>query len=70
MFADLAVLVDNQDEQIDVVEENVDQVVTMTEEAGEELMAAERYQNSNRKCKLILFLIVLVGVITALAIIL
>ena len=66
VFADLAVLVQDQDEQIDAVEENVEQVVTMTQQAGEELMAAEGYQQSNRKCKLVLFLIVLVGVITLL----
>ena len=52
-----AVLVDTQDEQIDLVEDNVDQVVAMTEEAGEELMTAERYQKSNRKCKLLFFAI-------------
>lgn len=69
VFADLAVLVDTQDEQIDLVEENVDQVVTMTEEAGEELMAAERYQKSNRKRTLGLFLVVLVLVILLLVII-
>eukprot|EP01043_Picozoa_sp_COSAG02_P013913 COSAG02_NODE_564_length_20286_cov_52.743696_3_plen_70_part_00 len=56
----------DQDEQIDTVEENVGQVVKMTEEAGEELLAAERYQTSNRKCKLVLFLIVLVGVLVIL----
>ena len=66
VFADLAVLVQDQDEQIDAVEENVEQVVTMTHQAGEELMAAERYQQSSQKCKLVLFLIVLVGVITLL----
>jgi t-SNARE complex subunit (syntaxin) len=66
VFADLAVLVENQDEQVDAVEENVEQVVKMTEQAGEELMTAERYQKSSRKCTLMLFLIVLVGLITIL----
>lgn len=56
----------DQDELIDDVEENVGQVVKMTKEAGEELLAAERYQTSGRKCKLVLFLIVLVGVLTVL----
>ena len=56
----------DQDEQIDEVEENVGQVVKMTQDASEELRSAERYQQSNRKCKLVLFLIVLVGVLTVL----
>ena len=66
VFADLAVLVQDQDEQIDDIEENVGQVVKMTQDASEELLSAERYQKSNRKCKLVLFLIVLVGVLMVL----
>ena len=63
VFADLAVLVENQDELVEVVEGNVSEVVKSVGDAGEELMSAEKYQKQSRKCKLMLFLAIIVGMV-------
>lgn len=63
IFADLAVVVENQDEQVEALEGNVAEVVKSVGDAGEELMSAEKYQKQSRKCKLMLFAAIIVGMV-------
>lgn len=66
MFAmqDMAVLVHDQGLQIDDIDANVSTYELRTEEAGREIVKAERHQRAarNRKCifLLIIFVVVLV----------
>ncbi len=59
MFHDLNFLVQEQQVGIDVIENNISQAKQETTEASVQLVEANEYQKSNRKCMCCIFAIIL-----------
>jgi len=60
MFADVAMMVNQQQEGIDTMEQNIQNAKQKTQEGEKELQKAEEYQNSARKKQCILLMLVLI----------
>jgi len=65
MFKDLATMVDEQQEHIDIIDQNIQATKDRVEEGMKELEQAETYQKKSRKkaCCVLLSLLILIGVI-------
>ena len=57
LFTDLAILVENQGEQLDNIETNIQDTVYSTDKAKNELIKINKYKMSKRKCRCYLCLI-------------
>ena len=64
VFADLASIVNDQDEGLDCIEANVDATVKDTNEAVRELEQAFVYQQKSRKCMTALFCVLITLVLS------